>query len=107
MIKTESRDQILFLTPNLSRLDAAIASEFRREACACVAGHAHLVLLMNEVTFVDSTGLGTIVALLKQLPPGGSVRLVGVHERVAALLRLTRLDRVFRSFESVALAVAA
>jgi anti-anti-sigma regulatory factor len=47
------------------------------------------------------------VALLKLLPPGGGVRLVGAQERVVALLRLTRLDRVFRVFPTVEVALAA
>lgn len=107
MIESLGKDQTLFLTPTVTRLDATCATTFRSQAAALLPGHVQLVMLMHQVEFVDSTGLGTIVALLKLLPPGGGVRLVGAQERVVALLRLTRLDRVFRVFPTVEAALAA
>jgi anti-sigma B factor antagonist len=103
--RTEERGLVMKLT--ISRLDAAVAPKFREIVLRDVGAQPTLVLDLSEVSFVDSTGLGCIVAVLKRLPPGGSLRLVGVHERVVAILRLTRLENVFKRFATVHDALAA
>ena len=52
-----------------------------------------LVLEMSGVPYLDSAGLGALVhaAGLAQ-ERGGTLRLAGVTEKVASLLRLTRVD---------------
>ncbi len=77
------------------RLDAAVAGDFRDAVVKAAADGAHqLVLDLAEVSFVDSTGLGAMVSGLKALPSGGSMVLCNVGQTVAALLRLTRMDKV-------------
>jgi anti-sigma B factor antagonist len=56
-------------------------------------GIHRLVLDMTAVPYCDSAGLGAIVyiyGLAKQ--QGGMIRLVGLSERVAAMLRMTTTD---------------
>ena len=56
-------------------------------------GAAKVVLDMAGVPYMDSAGLGTLVqasGLAKQ--QGGELRLCGVSERVAELIRMTRTD---------------
>jgi anti-anti-sigma factor len=57
------------------------------------------------VEFMDSSGLGSLVGLLKLLPAGGVVRLAEVSTSVQRVLRLTRLDTVLQAFPTVELAV--
>ena len=54
---------------------------------------------------MDSSGLGCLVTLLKQLPAGGVVRLAQVSTALQTVLRLTRLDKVLQSYPTVDLAV--
>jgi anti-sigma B factor antagonist len=54
-------------------------------------GYPRLVLNMAEVPYVDSAGLGVLVqtsGLARER--GGTVRMCGVSERVAALIKMTR-----------------
>ena len=56
-------------------------------------GVQSLVLDMSHCLYSDSAGLGTLIhfyGLLQQR--GGTIRLCGASERVAALLRLTKTD---------------
>jgi anti-sigma B factor antagonist len=56
-------------------------------------GAAKVVLNMAEVPYMDSAGLGVLVqasGLAKQ--QGGDLRLCGVSERVADLIRMTRTE---------------
>ncbi len=106
-VQTEERQGVLIVRPLLSRLDAAAAPELRRQILAAVTGQSVVVLALENVEFVDSSGLGSLVSIVKQLPAGGRLRLTGVQPRVQSLLRVTRLDRVFLSFETIEAALAA
>ncbi|MWD29206.1 STAS domain-containing protein [Aquicoccus sp. SCR17] len=55
-----------------------------------------VVLDLGRVEFVDSSGLGAIVAAMKQLEEGRRLELAGLAPLVDRVFRLTRLDTVFR-----------
>ena len=82
-----------------SRIDAAVADDFRAEiARIAQRGSRKILLDLTEVRFVDSTGLGTIIADLKHLGPDGDLAICGAHDSVGSVFRLTRMDKVFRIF---------
>jgi anti-sigma B factor antagonist len=60
-----------------------------------------VVLDLSNVRFVDSTGVGAVVSVLKIM--GGSKQLVlaGLNETVQQLFKLTRMDKVFPIFPDV------
>lgn len=89
------------LKPRMHRLDAASAAGFRSEALPMVRNKAVCVVDLSMVTFVDSSGLGSLVSLLKAMRPGAQVRLAECSSTVRQLLGLTRLDRIFRTYDSV------
>jgi anti-sigma B factor antagonist len=65
------------------------------------SGATRVVLDLSAVTFMDSSGLGALIAGLKVTrQAGGDLRIAGVTEQVASVLRLTNLDRVLRSYPS-------
>jgi anti-sigma B factor antagonist len=71
------------------------------------ADDASLVVNLSEVTFLDSTGIGTLVAgLNRAVQFGGTLILVCDHERILKLFRITGLDTVFSIRSSVDDAVA-
>ena len=74
-----------------------------------LAGEAvpQVVVDLTAVSFVDSSGLGTLVAGLKALrASGGAFKLAGPGQQARTLLRLTTLERVFPIFETVEEAVS-
>ncbi|MDO5605039.1 MAG: STAS domain-containing protein [Paracoccus sp. (in: a-proteobacteria)] len=79
-----------------SRLDAAVAGEFKDRARPhfAVAG-PDLVLDLGAVEFLDSSGLGAVIALRKALPADRRMRLRGLTPNVDRVFRLTRMDRIF------------
>lgn len=79
-----------------SRLDAASAVEFRREIMAVVPDKAtHVKLDLSAVTFIDSSGIGALVSLLKTIGRAGELELCGVHEAVMSAFEMTHMNRVF------------
>jgi anti-sigma B factor antagonist len=58
-------------------------------------GPNKLIIDMSGVGFLDSSGLGALVNLSRQLGGRGTVALSGVHEPVLSLLIMSRMDQVF------------
>jgi anti-sigma B factor antagonist len=79
------------------RIDAAAAVQFRDAMrTATEAGHARVVLDLERVNFVDSSGLGAIIAVMKQLGADRALELAGLQPAVAKVFRLTRLDEIVK-----------
>lgn len=69
---------------------------------------ADVVLHLAEVTFIDSSGLGTLVRLMTYARSrGGDLKLCAVPETIFRTLRMTNLSTVFESYASEAEAIAA
>jgi anti-sigma B factor antagonist len=65
------------------------------------SGQYNIVVDLNGVNFVDSAGLGQLVAALKMaVHHGGDLVLVKPNDSVKELLRITKLDTVFRRFDT-------
>jgi anti-sigma B factor antagonist len=78
------------------RLDAAIAIAFKDRMRELAEDSPERVILdLAAVEFLDSSGLGALVSVMKFLAPARRLELAGVHGAVAKVLRLTRMDRVF------------
>ena len=78
------------------RLDAALALPFKDRMREIVArAPVLLVVDMAQVQFMDSSGLGALIAIHKALPRGTRMELFGVHPTVMRVFRLTRMDTVF------------
>src|SRR6201997_3780041 len=67
-----------------------------------------LVVNMEKVEFLDSTGLGVLVGGLKRVRAhDGSLDLVCTQERILKIFRITGLTKVFGTHETVDQAIAA
>jgi anti-sigma B factor antagonist len=71
------------------------------------AGARQLVVDTSDVTFIDSTGLGVLIGILKRVrAAGGQLRVVACGEAVLRMLRVTGLHQVFATFGSLDEALA-
>ena len=67
----------------------------------------HLIVDMEGVEFLDSTGLGVLVGGLKRVRShDGGIDLVCTQGRILRIFRITGLSKVFSIFDSVDQAVA-
>lgn len=56
----------------------------------------NFILDFKNVSFIDSTGLGILISLMRHLKEeGGKLRLSGLQDEVRSIFEITRLYRVF------------
>jgi anti-sigma B factor antagonist len=86
------------------RFDAHGIQRFDHEVVDAIdAAHAHVIIDLAEVEFMDSSALAGLVRALKAtVAHGGSVMLVAVSDAARIILELTRLDAVFTTAPSIA-----
>lgn len=106
-LNTRTRDRFTVLEV-AGEVDVYTAPVLRdRLADLLEAGKRHLIVDLGGVEFLDSTGLGVLVAGLNRAREvGGSLSLVCSQERVLKLFRITGLDEVFTVHATVEDALA-
>jgi anti-sigma B factor antagonist len=92
VLKPEGRLNMVAAPGLKSQLDELVRS-----------GKTRIVVDLDQVTFIDSSGLGALISGLKATrQAGGDLRIAEVPEQVLTVLRLTNLDRVLRAHPTVA-----
>ncbi len=70
-------------------------------------GRVRIVLNMERVTFMDSSGLGELMACHRRLAgTGGALKLLKPSGRILELLDITQLKPIFEAFEDETTALA-
>ena len=81
---------------NASRIDAPTALQFKEDMRSITTkGDGRYVLDLQKVDFIDSSGLGAVVASMKQLQSGQTLELAALQPIVEKVFHLTRMDTVF------------
>ncbi len=63
-------------------------------------GHKHILLNLQHVRFIDSGGLGELIACKKRaLEKGGDIKLLNPTKRVYDLFEMLQLTEVFKIFQ--------
>jgi anti-sigma B factor antagonist len=77
-------------------IDMAVSDELRVRLGTLVdRGRVRLVLDLDAVMYIDSSGLGALVAAMKQArAAGGDIKVCALAGDVRAVLEMTRLDKV-------------
>lgn len=58
-----------------------------------------VVVNLEKVTYIDSSGLATLVEMLKKTKmQGGQLGLAGMSDKVKSLFEITKLDKLFLIF---------
>ena len=89
-------------------IDVYTAPKLREKLIELVSdGAYHLIVDLEKVDFLDSTGLGVLVGGLKRVRNhDGSLQLVCTQEKILKIFRITGLTKVFPIHASVADAMA-
>jgi anti-sigma B factor antagonist len=94
----EPKGPILLVRILETQIGADTADGFRSKVLGLMPREgARIALDLTRVGFLDSSGLGALVSLLKTVRPTGELVLFGLKPSVQEILRLTHLDSVFVS----------
>ena len=106
-IEQSEREGITILTLNGRLIVGEPVTDLRAKITRLsAAGANNVVLNLEKVDYIDSTGLGGMVigyTMLKKA--GGALKLVGMNRRNQELLVLTKLSGIFETFDDEQTAV--
>ncbi|GHC66150.1 STAS domain-containing protein [Neogemmobacter tilapiae] len=92
-LKSETMGNVLVVRVLEDRIDAASAIQFKEQMRDVIQTPLARVLLdLSQVMFLDSSGLGAVVAVMKLLGPDRKLELAGLTPTVDKVFRLTRMD---------------
>jgi anti-sigma B factor antagonist len=94
-VRTDTRDDLV-LVVLAGELDIYTVAGFRQEIETIDLSGNRMVIDLNDVTLIDSSGLGALVSLLNQTRSGsGQLGLVCPHRRLRRVFEITGLRRAF------------
>lgn len=95
VVVVEINDSIR-IGPNIQKIEQHVDEVIRQN-------EKWVVFDMSRVTFIDSSGIGTLVRTLGRLKKaGGTLRLAGVKDMVQGALKITQVIRIIEVFPTAA-----
>ena len=95
-LQTQTRPKVLSILVMEDRIDAASAIQFKERMRELTqTADQRVVLDLARVQFLDSSGLGAIVAVKKLLGPDRVLELSGLTPTMEKVFHLTRMDTIF------------
>lgn len=97
-LETKKAGEFIFLKPLKQNIDATASTEFKARVVDLInQGNNFFLLDLSQVDFVDSSGLGALISILKSLTiNNGNIVLCGLNTPVLNLFSLTRMNSVFK-----------
>lgn len=91
-------------------IDIYTTPQFKEAVSAAIDENKPTIIInMTQVTYMDSSGFGTLLSATKRLRPlDGALYLTGCNESIQRMLQITRLNTIFGVYgtEDEALAAA-
>ncbi|MCW2606734.1 MAG: anti-sigma factor antagonist, possible RsbV [Frankiales bacterium] len=100
---TDRRPDGSAVVASTGRLDMVAAPQLRALVTETVtSGSPRVVVDLEGTSFIDSSGLGALIAGLKTArQAGGDLRIARAGEQVRMVLELTQMHTVLRPYETV------
>ena len=95
-------NQVVEIIEPTGRLDINNAAKLRKQVAEIINNKPNLLLVdLKNVSFMDSSGLGALVAALKTVRGiGADMVLCSPNEQVSMLLELTSMSKIFKIYGS-------
>jgi anti-sigma B factor antagonist len=105
-LATELKEDVLVICPPGIPLDHSFAQEFKRDVQERLKDHPRVVLNLSRLLYMDSSGLGVLVACYQEhTKTGGDLRLCRVPNQIQAVFSVVRMASVFKTYATVEEAV--
>lgn len=95
------KDKATIIEVEATTLTAANAKEFKASLEKEIESETNIILDLNRITFIDSSGLGVFLSCLKTLSKkGGDLKICNITKPVRVLFEMVRLHQVIEVFNS-------
>lgn len=99
---------VTVVEPRTDTVDVNNAADLKTELAKVTAGQRKVLLDLSYVTFIDSSGCGSIIAALPRARAAGTdLKICCLNPQVRTLFELVRMQRIVELFESRSAALAA
>lgn len=100
-IESKKVDNILILKPLCKSIDAATYKELKDQVIELInQGNVSIILNFTHVDFIDSSGLGAIISILKVIAKKGKLIVCEIKDPVLSIFSITRFDRIIRYYKN-------
>ena len=108
MISINDIDDVCVLKVDAVRLDSAVGTVIRNSIVSRLESQSKFVVDLSQVKLVDSGGLGSLVAILKNTASHeAQFGLAAMQKSVRLMFELSRMDRQFKLYDDVKTACSA
>jgi anti-anti-sigma factor len=97
-------EDVLVITPTGENLDAKEAPDFKAKALELIhqENHNHIVFDLSHLQFVDSSGLGSFLSVLRAVHSnGGELKLAKMSKAVRTMFELVSMHKIFEIHNSI------
>ncbi len=107
-IKETFHGDVALITPKGALLGDEETAALRDKLHSLIGdGFLKLVLDVGAITWVNSSGLGTLISALAAVnKAGGDLRIANVTEKIQSLFLITQLTKVFKTYDTAERAIA-
>jgi len=107
-IDVQDKNDVRIITVNSKSLDASNVGEFKSLIMPQLDSEDRVVLVLTNLEFVDSSGLGAFLSCMRKVTSSGGVfKLAELHSTVRSLFELVRMHRVIEIYNTTDEAIAA
>jgi len=93
--------EVTILMPQITWLDASNVPQFKDAIQPHLTDKLQLIIDLTPVDFMDSSGLGAMLSVLKKVDAAhGELKLCGMSRKVRALFELVRMHRIFEIYNN-------
>jgi len=99
---TSTQDNGITIIRLSGRFDATVADQFKESVQQlCEKGLSNFVIDMSDVSYIDSSGLGSIITFLRKIRLAkGDIKVASLSDKVRSIFQLTRFHRVIEIFDN-------
>jgi sigma-B regulation protein RsbU (phosphoserine phosphatase) len=99
----EQKENILIITPEKESLDASDAPEFKDKVIELITESKSMSVVfdLNKLQFIDSSGLGSFLSVLRTLNArGGDLKLARMNGQIRTMFELVKMHKIFEIYNS-------
>jgi anti-sigma B factor antagonist len=98
-VEVEKKGAVSIMRLSGTALDVSNVAAFRADFGNVVKDNPRVVLNFQNLEFIDSSGVGSLLSLLRQCNgSGGDVKLCALPDNIRSLFELVRINRLFEIF---------